>query len=77
MAAAVGAAAWDDKDETSTVEQPNAAEDEPMYTTDYNSMKPAEKRMFLGMYNSGVRPSEAARRATVERGSLRPMAMDR
>ena len=35
---------------------------EPGYTTDYYSMEPAEKRMFLPILNSGIRPFEVARR---------------
>ena len=40
-------------------------------------MELAKKRMFLWMLNSGIRPSEAARRVVVECGGVNPMTVDR
>ena len=40
-------------------------------------MELAKKRMFLWMLNSGIRPSEAARRVAVECGGVNPMTVDR
>lgn len=37
-------------------------------TTDYNSLNPSEKRQFLRLLNSGMKPSEAARQISNDRG---------
>lgn len=38
------------------------------YTTDYNSLNPSEKRQFLRLLNSGMKPNEAARQIFNDRG---------
>ena len=37
------------------------------YTTDYNSLNPSEKRQFLRLLNSGMKPDEAARQISNDR----------